>query len=334
MIVKIFERFAEVEAKHSSPLYAFWSNAIVADDALLDLISTIPQSQPKPNLFFASIQWIAYQNNHPLVQVLKSPEIANFKESFQLLKQVCSEYEEALIQLFHTRLVQTNEVNRASYLYPLFDEIYQSVKKPLTLIEIGTSAGILLDVDQFNYEIMERNNTKIFGDAASDITIRAVNNGQPLNISNDLVIYNRIGIDLNIIQLEQEDDYHWMQSLIWPEHKERKVLLEKIRDVNINCSKTLVEGDFLEIIPNYLEMRNEDSQIVIFHTHVANQFSTELKESLLTMICKLSYHVPLYHVYNNMDDANLHVDLIQRGTTINLKEMKNTDGHGKYFSWI
>ena len=41
------------------------------------------------------------------------------------MKQVCSEYEEALIQLFHTRLVQTNEVNRASYLYPLFDEIYR-----------------------------------------------------------------------------------------------------------------------------------------------------------------------------------------------------------------
>lgn len=330
----IFKRFAELEAKGNSVLYSYWSNEILSDERLISLISKMPQSQPKPNLFFASVQWLALQKKHELFQVFMHPEAANLEESFRLLKQLCSEYENELIQLFHTRLVQTNEINRASYLYPIFAEIYQSIKKPLTLIEIGTSAGILLGVDLFNYEITEGNNTKILGDSSSGITIRSINNGQPLNISNELVIQNRIGIDLNIIQLEQEDDYRWMQSLIWPEHKERKVLLEKIRDVNINCSKTLVEGDFLEIIPNYLEMRNEDSQIVIFHTHVANQFSTELKESLLTMIRKLSSNVPLYHVYNNMDDANLHVDLIQQGTTINLKEMKNTDGHGKYFSWI
>ena len=52
------------------------------------------------------------------------------------------------------------------------------------------------------------------------------------------------------------------------------------------------------------------------------------------MIDDLSMKESVYHVYNNMDDVNLHVDLIHQGSTEKLKEMINTDGHGRYFSWV
>ena len=36
----------------------------------------------------------------------------------------------------------------------------------------------------------------------------------------------------------------------------------------------------------------------------------------------------IYHVYNNMYDANLHVVLIENRNTTSTRTLKNTDGHG------
>lgn len=77
----------------------------------------------------------------------------------------------------------------------------------------------------------------------------------------------------------------------------------------------------------------KDSQIVIFHTHVANQFSIQLKDDLMQLLNQISTKQSIYHVYNNMFDANLHVDLIENSITTSTRTLKNTDGHGNYFYW-
>lgn len=329
----VFTRFAEVEAKNNSPLYASWCRQIILEEDLLDLIMHIPPGQPKPNLFFAAVRSIASEMNHPLNEVFKYAEKVDVVESYKLLKELCLEFETELIQLFKTKLVQTNEVNRASYLYPIFDEIYQREIRPLTIIEIGTSAGLLLNVDLFKYEIEEGEELNIFGNLMSPLTIRAKNFGKPLNVSGELIVQKRIGIDLNIIDLNRTEDERWLQSLIWPEQKERRKTLEKVKEIHLGCEKKLIEGNFLNIIPDYIKKRQDDTQIVIFHTHVANQFASELKESLIEMLKRLSNQTPLYHVYNNLFDGNLHVDYIDSGNTLNVKELRNIDGHGRYFYW-
>ena len=332
-LMTIFKHFAENEAKGNSPLYEYWCQQIVQDEGLLDLIRHIPSTQPKPNLFFASVQYLALKSNQPISHCFLHPEETNVEASFQLLKGFCKDFETELIQLFNTKLVQTNEVQRATYLYPIFHDIYQSSNKPLTLIEIGTSAGLLLNVDCYQYEISQQSGVIHYGDEGSPLQIRASNFGENLEAVGKLSINNRLGIDLNIIDLNNEEDYYWLQCLIWPEQKKRKENLANARSIHLQCEKSLMEGDFTKIITDYIHDHQDDSQIVLFHTHVANQFPLELKEELVTMLHQLSLHVPLYHVYNNMFDPHLHVDYIDSGETMNLKVLKNTDGHGNYFYW-
>lgn len=57
-ISKEFNRFAEHQAKTSSPLYYFWSKKIAQDVEMLKMMAKIPETQPKPNLFFASVQYV------------------------------------------------------------------------------------------------------------------------------------------------------------------------------------------------------------------------------------------------------------------------------------
>ena len=182
-IIRNFQHFAVQEAKDNSPLYEYWSQQIVQDEELLKLIHHIPSSQPKPNLFFASIQYLALKSNHPLAHCFLHPEKIDFETSFQLLKTFCKDFENEIIHLFKTKRVQTNEVQRAAYLYPIFHEIYQQANKPLTLIEIGTSAGLLLNVDSYQYKIQQAEEVVHFGPEGSSLQICATNYGDPIEAS-------------------------------------------------------------------------------------------------------------------------------------------------------
>lgn len=332
-LIKTFIRFATYEAKDNSPLYEYWCEQIITNETLLNLIKHIPLAQPKPNLFFGSVQYLAKKKEAPLKQVFENPFEINFEESFQLLINFCTQYKDELIQLFQTKLVQTNEVQRASYLYPIFSEIAQEVNKPLTLIEIGTSAGLLLNLDGYHYEINQLPSIS-YGDENSDLTLFAKNLGEPLPLFKKPSIEHRIGIDLNIIDLENEDQYLWLKSLIWPELIQRKENLDKARNIHLQYSKLLFTGDFRQLIPPLFEKQElKNSQIIIFHTHVANQFTAQLKEELRMILNQLSNLQSVYHVYNNLYDSDLHVDFIDKEMTVSMKTLKNTDGHGKYFYW-
>ncbi|MGN7476610.1 DUF2332 domain-containing protein [Solibacillus silvestris] len=289
-------------------------------------------NQPKPNLFFAAVQYLAQKTNDPLTQVFQCSGLIDFNVSFDLLKGFWRAYEAVLINILQTKFVQTNEVQRSAYLYPVFHEIYERAQKPLTLIEIGTSAGLLLNLDLFQYEISQDEN-RTFGDFSSSMKISAANYGAALPKMEPFRVFRRCGIDLNIIDLSNEEDYLWLQSLIWPEQKDRKKNLEIVRSIHNECEKELYEGNFLHIIPGILDSVCMDSQIVIFHTHVANQFPAQLKEDLIGLLTKESAKQPIYHVYNNMYDSNLHVDFIANRDCISHKVLKNTDGHGNFFYW-
>lgn len=332
-LIAAFQRFSSHEAKNNSPLYEYWCNRVIENEKLLNLIMHIPETQPKPNLFFGAVQYLSAQKETPMKQIFENPFEVDLEESFQLLTRFCTQHVEELMQLFQTKFVQTNEVQRASYLYPIFSEISVEANQPLTLIEIGTSAGLLLNLDGYHYEINQVSPIT-FGNKNSPLTLIARNDGIPITSTKNLDISNRIGIDLNIINLQNSDEYLWLKSLIWPEQIKRKENLEKARTVHGQYQKLLLTGDFRELIPSLFDTHKfKDSQIIIFHTHAANQFSAKLKTELLTMLQQLSHIQSIFHVYNNMLDADLHVDFITGGEIQTVKILKHTDGHGKSFSW-
>lgn len=305
----------------------------MTNEQLLNLIMHIPETQPKPNLFFGSVQYLSAQKDTLLKRIFDNPHEVNLEESFQLLIGFCTQHSDELLQLFQTKSVQTNEVQRASYLYPIFSEIAKEAKLPLTLLEIGTSAGLLLNLDAYRYEIKQEPPIS-FGNENSPLTLFAENYGTPITSVESFNILQRIGIDLKIINLQNSDEYLWLKSLIWPEQIIRKENLEKAMAIHQQYSKLLLTGDFRNLIPPLFETHElKNSQIIIFHTHVANQFSAKLKADLLEMLQQLSHIQSVYHIYNNMEDKDLHVDFIDAGISKTVKILENTDGHGKFFSW-
>lgn len=330
-----FNRFAEHEAKTSSPLYYFWSKKIVHDEEMLKIMAKIPETQPKPNLFFASVQYVLSEKDDVLKKYVPSFTVdpLPIEESYIVLKEFVENYRTEIERHFHSKYVQTNEVRRCTFLYPIFSEIAQTVRKPLVLVEIGTSAGLLLNIDHYHYEIKQGNETIQYGNPTSEVNLKSENLGNHIESCPNFEVSARYGIDLNIINLDHEEDYLWMQSLIWPEHVERRKQFHQSAKVNHSIDKTLLEGDMFTILPSIFRNSTDEQQIVLFHTHVANQFSEELKVNYQQLLLDLSKENSIYHVYNNMYDANLHVDYIDDGHIEQIRLLQKPDGHGKYFNW-
>lgn len=122
--------------------------------------------QPKPNLFFGAVQHIAKQKEHELHDVYRD---TTNEHSFTLLQQFCAQYRDELRHVLTTKRVQTNEVQRAAYLYPVFSTIAAREQKPLALLEIGTSAGLLLHVDKYCYELLQGAQTLLGGQLDSKL---------------------------------------------------------------------------------------------------------------------------------------------------------------------
>lgn len=323
-----------LDERVSSPLYRHLASNVAKDDDLLDITLHARSEQPVPNILFSAVQYLLFQGKkHPLrdyfPSLASSPKRSD--QSFPFFREFCLENRDELISLLQTKIVQTNEVRRCSYLYPAFCYIYEKTKKPLSLIELGTSAGMLLlwDCYRYDYGLKQK-----YGDQTSDVQIKAEirGGGRPPLLLKSPPVSSRVGLDLHVNNLTIESDTLWLKALIWPEHKERFILFEKAVQSVREHPLHLIEGDGITLIPKLAEDTPEDTTLCIFHTHVANQLPEEAKLMLVDHINKIGKNRDVFHLYNNMWDGKLHLDYWINGRSIN-NIVGSTDWHGKWFTW-
>lgn len=323
-----------MECKGSSELYEYLSVKVSEDNELLELCMNAREGQPIPNLFLGAVHYLLLKGKeHSLKEYY--PSITKFpreiENSFSHFKEFCRIYRDEIILILKSKLVQTNEVRRCAYLYPIFCYIYSVVKKPLSLIEIGTSAGLQLLWDKYSYSY---GTDRIYGnqDSKVHITSEIKGNHAPLLLLNTPPVVAKVGLDLHISDLGNSDDYLWLKSLIWPEHKERLMLFESAAKCLIDNPVNLIEGDGVARLTDVVEDSPNHAAICIFHTHVANQIPEESKRELIEKVKILGRKRDVFHIYNNMWDRKLHLDYFLNGIERN-QTIGETDGHGRWFEW-
>ncbi len=75
----------------------------------------------------------------------------------------------------------------------------------------------------------------------------------------------------------------------------------------------------------------KEQMICVFHTHVANQMPDASKEKLLETVKTIGEQRGIFHIYNNMFDAKLHMDYYLDGVK-SQNTIGETDGHARWFS--
>src|SRR5699024_6361286 len=308
---------------------------IAQDDALLELCTYARSGQPVPNLLFGAVHYLLLSGvEHTLKKyypsIVQSPRKTT--DSFVYFKDFCIKHQNQIQHILQTRRVQTNEVRRCSYLFPCFTYIYNQVEKPLTLIEIRTSAGFQLLFDKYRYTYQKGK----YGNPASTVHIESEVVGDAVPpFSDDMPpIASRTGMDLQINDVSDPNDALWLQALIWPEHDRRRRLFQQTVQHLLRHKDeiTFIEGDGVKLLPRVASDIPHDTVICVFHTHVANQMTVQMKERLLAHVRTIGAQRDIFHLYNNIWDNELYLDSFVNGVG-KRRIMASTDAHGRWFWW-
>src|SRR5207245_2955811 len=127
---------------------------VAEDPELLKLAAIAQEKAALPNLFFAAVHLLLLKGEqHQLAAFY--PSLNNSSRHYDYVypyfRSFVLEHMEKIREIIMTHSVQTNEVGRCAVLVPAFDLVAaQAKRQPLTMIEIGSSAGLTLLWDQYH----------------------------------------------------------------------------------------------------------------------------------------------------------------------------------------
>lgn len=294
--IKKLRGFAEQVCVDQSPLYEVLSARIADDPKVFDLLRRSPLEQPGPNLFFAAVHFLLLSGASHELRQFYATYTASPKppaESWPAFRDFCLAREQEITAILSTRRVQTNEVRRCSYLFPLFSVIHAMEPKfSLAIFEVGASGGLNLNWDRYAYDYGPQGN---FGTVNSNVRIQCEISGKfPLSKPAIPNIAYRRGIDLHPVDVSVPEQARWLQALIWPDQPERFQLQQAAIDEFRRSPVPLIRGDALEVLPAEIASAPPDARLCVVHCHTLNQFSREGRKQF-TEILKVASQTRSIH---------------------------------------
>lgn len=270
-----FKRFSE-QAKDSK-IYNYLSSKISTDRDILEIVSQANFSQPVPNLFYASINFLLIKDSGTLLRSYypsfggERPVDDNFFIEF---KKYAIKNKNIIIDLCNSRLVQTNEVRRSTLFAKGFSIACSSLKiNDVGLIDLGCSGGLNLLFDKYHNKYSDGTS---LGDTNSKLTLNCeiTNNDESLDFLPN--VHKRIGFDLNPLNLINEDDENWAFSLIWPDQLQRIENFKNAVDLRKDNEIELFKGStFSDIESSLVNLLSNDVTPCFMHSFTFNQLSKD-----------------------------------------------------------
>jgi hypothetical protein len=312
-VAEKFTRYANwVEDR--SPLYSALAGAAAGDSRLRDIAAEASAGQPEPELLLAAVHSLLLEGrSHPLARFYPTCDDDGGDSTHNgnvfggnpvpYFREFCLAHEARLRSVIASRRCQTNDSGRSVVLLPSFEHVARTAAADaVAQIEIGASAGLNLNWDQYRYEF---DGTEYFGEDDSPVTISTEVRGDrrpPLSRDPPPVAYRR-GIDLNPLDATDEADARWLRALIPPRQTRRHERLEAALEVARENPPTLVEGDALERLSRQLSRAPPDAALVVFSTHVLYQLDDETVAALRSLLSSHGSERPVYWLSIDPDEG-------------------------------
>ena len=267
-------RFADDECANGyAPHYDTLARSVADDEMLLAFLAQQPNYQP--NLFFAAAQLLRGPAGMP-------HDAAGFH---RLLKGA----REQVVHLMRTRRTQTNEVGRAACWLPALPQ------GPLALLEVGASAGLVLNLDHYGFDYGSRR----LADAQTPCLSCTIEGDAPLPTTLPNIIWRR-GLDLQPVDLRKSDDVDWLLACVWPDHPLRRARLEaaiaRARDLPV----LVQSGDLTRDVESLLSAAPPNATVVVFHSAVLAYVARDRRSLLAAQLVRASKSRPIVWLSNEV----------------------------------
>ncbi len=335
-----FRRFAARECRGVSALYEALAIAVGDDSEILRLAAVTRPGQPVPNLLFAAVYFLLLEEAakaapDPLAAfygtLTETPSPA--AAAWPAFRNFCLARREPIAVLLRARAVNTNEVGRAACLMPAFAHLGRRVgPAPLHFVEIGASAGLLLNWDRYGYDY---GSGGVAGDRGSPLRLECQLRGRRPDLEHgELGIGRRIGIDAHPIEVRRPDDRRWLRALVWPDQPDRLRRLDRALELLEENPPELITGDGTALLPEIVAALPAGEAVCVYHAFTRNQFDDCAEARFEAALNTLAAERPLHHVSLEWEAAAAPllrlIDFQAGGDTL----LARADAHGTWLEWL
>ena len=231
-----FRGFAAVAERDGGTTYPAICRGVADDEDVLSILDRASLPQRRPLILLAAVHFLLLSGvEHPLAAYYdtvatvrggagRTPVDPDPTPSFV---DFCQVHRAAVEELVATRTTQTNEVGRCTALLPGLCHVaaHYGSEVPLSLLDLGTSAGLNLLFDDYGYTYRSAadGTTRAAGTPGSAVALECEARDD-LDLLPNLVLPSmaeRVGLDLSPVDPRSDDDALWLQACQWPDNPAR-----------------------------------------------------------------------------------------------------------------
>ncbi len=302
-------RFGEQEFA-SSALYQRLSGIVADDPELLDIAAHCRAGQQPTNLLFAAVHYrllgepatgqrSGLADWYPSLGGTRHPQDPALVAAFT---DFCRAGRRELVDLVGRRLVQTNVVKRSAVLRVGLAALAPMLSgRPVTFLEVGASSGIHLAFDRYRCRIGDTT----LGPAGSPVLIESEWRSTLPVPTAAPTIADRLGVDLNPVDLTDPDERRWLQALVWPENGAQTVLLDAACRLVAAAPTRIVAGDAVQVLARLDAELSTDRPLVVWHAATRAHVPADRVTAFDAAITALARRRPLWTLsLETPDDAD------------------------------
>lgn len=260
--------FAATQCRGRSAVYETLSEGVAGDDSLLDLLLTTPKEQRRPSLLFAAVNSLlsaepdAELRRYYPIHGGQRPVDDNLVTAFSAF---CAQHHDALHDLLVHRSTQTNEIRRCFALRVGLAHLTKRWPGPISLVEIGASAGLNLLFDRYTYRT---DGVQVSNGAATDVVVSCEVRGTPAHrdlLADTPAITQRLGLDQHPVDLTDPEARRWLEAFIWPEQLSELTTLRAAIEMSLSSPDShIIQGDAVTDTARLLAELPGDEPVLVF----------------------------------------------------------------------
>ena len=280
------------DAPASWRLTAALFEAVAGNNTLLGAIATLPSDRLPALLASAAIRLLARRDTEGRLHSYfpeRGASQPSFDEGFfAAFETFCSRHLDEIMAVCRVHRYQMNEVARCTQLACGLAAI-SAGQEPIALVDLGTGAGLALQLDRYRYELGSR----VFGPADAPVALMCAVRGRRDPADVDLPpIAERIGIDLDPVDLEDEGARNWLEACTPPEETALSRLFAAV-EVARSHPPDILRGDLVEVLPEVLANLPSGRPVAVVDAYTAVFLPEDGRLSLAEAMAKAGRHRPV-----------------------------------------
>jgi hypothetical protein len=227
---------------------------------------------------------------------------------------------------------QTNEVARSAALAGGFLTIAAISSLPLTLLEIGASAGLNLHWDSYGYDL-----GGLILDQGPDRPLLAPAWQGPEPPSAEVAVRERAGCDRSVIDIGSPEAVLRLRAYVWADQADRLARLDQALRIARAAPVAIDQADAADWIPARLAGRRAGTVTVLFHSivwqYIPEQGQRRLERAIVEAGRRADAAAPFAWLRMEPESeaaAALRLTLWPGGETLFLADV---DYHGRWLCW-